>query len=265
MSQSKRRVLESTVALLQKRYGAQAIKSAAEVQPPKKPGYISTGFAALDAITGCNGLPLGALTLLSGAATSGIVTLAYKALLHAQQSTPKTWQFNVAILDLTDTFDADYVARCGIDLERLLVIRPQLETTTIDLILDLVKSGELRALLIDSLPDLTRQPAAYRHLNARLPALLQLLRPVPMALIVIDEIAAPWRRLLNLDRSWQVRQQAALHIELRRERWLTKQNDLVGYRAEATVIKSEWTHQQPTAPMEIIFNGVVKAGKTGEL
>lgn len=88
MSQIKRRVLESTVALLQHRYGAQAIQRAADVAQPKKPESVATGFAALDAITGCQGIPLGALTLLSGAATSGIVTLAYKVLLHAQQNAP---------------------------------------------------------------------------------------------------------------------------------------------------------------------------------
>ena len=47
----------------------------------------STSFPALDAITGCQGVPLGDITLFSGRTTSGKLTLAYKTLMNARPPT----------------------------------------------------------------------------------------------------------------------------------------------------------------------------------
>jgi RecA/RadA recombinase len=128
LSTGKRRQLQSTVAALQRRYGAQAIRPASDLPTPAPPPAITTGFAQLDALTGCRGIPLGALTLLSGCTTSGKTTLAFKTLAHAQQPEPasarRTALHNVARLDLNHTCDPDYLARCGVDLAHLLIVLP---------------------------------------------------------------------------------------------------------------------------------------------
>jgi hypothetical protein len=261
MSSRKQRRLESTVAALQERYGPRAVRPAADLPATERPPAFSTAFAGLDAITGCGGLPLGHLTLLSGPGTSGKVTLAYKALANAQQP-GATSRYTVALLDLGHSCDPDYLARCGLDLEYLLIIRPPIQPQTVDLLLDLVHSRQVRALLLDSLPDLLQNFATYRRFNASLARLNQLVRATGCALLLIDDPSPFWLRWFNLDRSSAIRQRVALHIEMQRERWLQQAEELVGYRAQARIRKSRWAHGQPVAPVEIYFNGTVRARAT---
>ena len=260
MPSSKPRRLESAVAAIHQRYGAQALQRGDELDM-RTVAHITTGFAALDAITGYGGVPLGALTLLSGRSTSGKLTLAYKLLAHAQR-TGAGAQHTVALLDLNRTADPDYVHRCGVDLEHLWVARPVAGQQAVNLMGDLVQHGGVRALVVDSLTDLAAAPHGLRSLHGLLPHLAQILRMRGVALIVLDEAHAPWQRWLNLDSSQRVRQAAALHIEMQREQWLQRGGELVGYRAQAHVLKRRGNAGERRAMVEIVFNGTVKARET---
>jgi recombination protein RecA len=259
MPTDKRRKLESAVAAIQQRHGPQAIRKAAEVAPAAVP-HISTGFPALDAVTGCAGIPLGAITLLSGQSTSGKLTLAYKTLANAQ-----AWG-NAVLLDLARTADPGYLHRCGVRLDRLLVVRPDdtpgALVNAVTLLLDLAQSGEVRGVLVDGLADLAAESAALRRLTASLAHLRQLLRAANCALVFTDEAHAPWQRWLDLDPGAAVRGAAALHVELQRERWLRREGQLVGYSARAKVLRSRWRSDAPQASIEIVFNGTVRAQQT---
>ncbi len=94
--------------------------------------HVATGFATLDQMTGCQGIPLGAITLLSGRTTSGKLTLAYKLLANAQRASHGGVAYTVGLVDLNRTADPDYLARCGVDLEHLLVARPQTSQQAVD-------------------------------------------------------------------------------------------------------------------------------------
>src|SRR6266851_1446752 len=79
----KRKRFESAVVGLQQRHGAQVLVPARAVE--SRPAAIATGFSGLDALLEIGGVPLNALSMLSGPCTSGKLTLAYKILSHAQQ------------------------------------------------------------------------------------------------------------------------------------------------------------------------------------
>jgi hypothetical protein len=260
---TKRRNLENTVAAIQKQYGPQALHRGSERSIMRQWPHIPTGFKALDAITGCGGVPLGATTIFSGQTTSGKLTLAFKALAGAQQ---RSRDEQVAILDLTRQSDPDYLARCGVDLDHLLIARPSPGPGVVDLLVDLLRSRQLRFVLVDSLVELMADRPTARRLNATLGLIDHTLREAGCALLFIDDPAPPWNRwaltgwLVN--RNWPVIQRSSLHVECRRERWLRQEGDLVGYQAEARVLRSRWAHGQPVAPVEIRFNGTVQAHST---
>ncbi len=262
MSATKRRRLESAVTAIHERYGPQAVRTGAEFRQVAAIPHIATGFAALDAITGCQGLPMGALTLLSGRTTSGKLTVACKFLASAQRDQRGDVAHTVALFDLNRTADPDYLVRCGVDLDALLVVRPSLQPQAVDLLGDLVQQRRLRAVVIDCLPDWLTNRAVSRRLYASLGRLQTQLRVAQCALLMLDDPSPPWRRWLNLDKSGRVRWNAALHIEMRREQWLTESGVLKGYRAQARLLKSQWVYGFPSAPMEIRFNGTVKARET---
>lgn len=255
MPRGRQRRLQSTLAAIQKQHGVGAVRKGSELTRGVIPPSISTGFQALDAITGCTGLPIGAVTLLSGLITSGKLTLGYKTLVSAQQRKHDY----VAIIDLYHHSDPDYLSRCGLDLERLLLIKPYAESRVVDLLIDLVQTQKARAVLIDGfLAD--RGIASY--LNRKLSLLNQAVRKANCALIIISEPAPPWKRWLGLDTGGALRQQTALSIEMQREQWLSENGEIVGYQANACVLKSRWAYGKPTAKVRITFNGAVKAGPT---
>ena len=80
------------------------------------PLTVSTGVAALDALTG--GWPRGALSEISGAASSGRTGVMLAALAGATRR-----EEACALVDASDNFDPASAAAAGVDLERLLWVR----------------------------------------------------------------------------------------------------------------------------------------------
>ncbi|MEZ4677305.1 MAG: hypothetical protein R2932_24115 [Caldilineaceae bacterium] len=188
--------------------------------------------------------------------TSGKLTLAYKTLAEAQG---KTGNHKTALLDLSGGSDPDYLARCGVQMERLILVRPTATTDVMQLIIDLVATGELRLLLIDSLADLFAHQRGGRRVRQMADQLVTILRASPCALLLLEEFAPGWRRWLRLERDNALTQQAALHVALRRERWLEGEGRITGYEAEALLLKSRWAESGATARIAITFNGTVRA------
>lgn len=257
MARSRRQQrLDQAVALLRQQYGEGILRRASELGRVDLPLHIRTGFAELDALTGCGGIPLDGLTILGGRTTSGKLTVAYKVLANAQASRP----LPVALLDLTQSSDPDYLARCGVVLPGLLLLRPRSGVEAVDLLLELVQSRQVQTVLVDGLPDLSAERAALRHFNRSLPALQRLLHGSGCGVLLLDEPHPPW---LGWQSSAGVEQWAALHLSLERERWLLRDDDqLHGYQARVRLHKSRWARKGGTASLGIRFNGSVHAART---
>ena len=80
------------------------------------PRTISTGVPTLDVLTG--GLPRGALSEISGPASSGRTGIMHAALAEATQR-----EEVCALVDASDSFDPASAAAAGVDLDRLLWVR----------------------------------------------------------------------------------------------------------------------------------------------
>lgn len=250
--------LEQTVAAVEARYGTGVLRRATEIA--RHVPHVSTGFSSLDMLTGCGGIPLGAMTLLSGISTSGKLTIAYKMIASAQQAYPKQV---MALVDLHGAADPDYLTRAGVNMERLLLVRPVIDRQAVDVLVDLATSRKVRLLVVNSLTDLQIDRPTYRHLTATLGRLQQALLGTRSALIWIDDPAPPWLRWFNLDKSKRIRQFVSLHVEMQLEHWLTSKSGLIrGYTARAKLHKSRWTREGRTTTVSIEFNGTIKARQT---
>jgi recombination protein RecA len=258
-----RQKFDQTAAALELRYGPGVIRRANEIV--HEVPHLSTGFSTLDALTGCNGVPLGHMTLLSGVYTSGKETIAYKTIAAAQKIYP---QQAVAVVSLHGYTDPDYLRRAGVRLERVLFIEPQvqyhaLDRQTIDVLVDLANDPSVLLILFNCLADIQKEPLLYRHLTANLGRLQQALYSTKGALLWIDDPAPPWQRFWNRDASSAVRQYAALHIEVQLEQLLLDEaGELYGYSSIAKLHKSRWTKSGRTMPVNIEFNGTIRARET---
>ena len=166
MSSGRQLKLDALVARLQLQHGPRAIRKAAPAA--ESVACHSTTFPALDAALG-GGLPRGRITEILGQATSGKLTLAAKTLAAAQRERDAL----VAWLDLPRTCDPDYLHRCGLDLDRLFVVRPHDGADALAIALHLIESGTLAALVFDGTADLAQvDPAIVSGSLERLAAIV---------------------------------------------------------------------------------------------
>ena len=90
------------------------------------PAGLAMELPELDRATGFGGVPCGKLTEITGLASSGKLTLALRALATAVRAGGVA-----AYIDLPGTFYPPAAAAMGIDLERLVVVRPKDEAAAV--------------------------------------------------------------------------------------------------------------------------------------
>ena len=93
-----------------------SITPASRLEIRQAPEMVTSGIAALDALTG--GLPRGCLTELCGSASSGRTSVMLAALAAATQRGEYC-----ALIDASDTLDPQSIAAANVDLDRLLWVR----------------------------------------------------------------------------------------------------------------------------------------------
>jgi len=243
MSSNRQRKLDAVVARLQLQYGPKAVRKAA---PPAEPiARLSTTFAELDRALG-GGLPRGRITEILGAATSGKATLAAKVLATAQTERNAL----VAWLDLPRVSDPDYLHRCGVDLSRLLVVRPRDAVDALAITLHLVESGTLAALAFDATAQSgDSSPPDPATLAGSLERLATLVTQTQTAVIFLTEPRGSSRTLAHA---------ATVRLALRHERWITRGEDVRGYEAQVAIIKYRLGQAGAVIPIRIVFNGTVR-------
>ena len=243
MPTRRRRKLDAAVARLQAKYGPRAARQGVETPRPNDVPAISTTFPELDAVLQIGGVPRGRITELVGPATSGKVTLTARiiAAAHRQHQTLAAW------LDLTHTCDPDYLHRCGVYLERLLVVHPATGADALAITLHLIESQTLAVLVFDGMAAIT--PHETAQMIGTLERLATVAPGTDTAVLFITEPQAQFRTLAHV---------AALRMAIHRERWLTRHGDVRGYAAQVRVIKHRWGRTGVTASIRITFNGTVR-------
>lgn len=250
---SRHRKLDTVIARLQLQYGPRALQRAGLPGTSDRIGCIPTTFSELDAVLtesrfrGGGGLPRGRITEIVGPATSGKVTLAAKvvAAAHRERGALAAW------LDLSRTCDPDYLHRCGVDLSRLLVVRPEDGRDALAITLHLVESNTLAVLIFDGVVDLMRLASDDESLmTGALERLGIVVTRTLTAVLFLSEPGAQYRTLAHL---------ATVRLKIARERWLTRHGDVHGYEGQVQILKNKIGRSGIVVPIRIIFNGTVRS------
>ena len=111
---------------------------------------VPTGSIGLDFALGVGGLPRGRITEIYGPEASGKTTLAIHVIAEAQR------QGGIcAIIDAEHAFDRFYAERLGVDVNRLWIAQPDNGEQALDIAEQLINSGAIDVLVIDSVAALT--------------------------------------------------------------------------------------------------------------
>ena len=147
--QKKLKALEATLGNIEKNFGKGTIMKLGANVVENIPS-ISTGSIGLDHALGVGGLPKGRVTEIYGPESSGKTTLAIHVIAEAQKAGGIA-----AFIDAEHAFDRFYAEKLGVDTENLLVSQPDNGEQALEITDNLIRSGAIDVIVIDSVAALT--------------------------------------------------------------------------------------------------------------
>ncbi len=149
VNKEKVKALQLTLDKLEKAYGKGTIMRLGE-NAIEAVEVISTGSISLDIALGVGGLPKGRVIEIYGPESSGKTTLALHAIAEAQKMGGIA-----AFIDAEHAFDRFYAQKLGVDVENLLVSQPDNGEQALEITENLIRSGAIDIIVIDSVAALT--------------------------------------------------------------------------------------------------------------
>lgn len=273
----KQAALEIALAHIEKDYGKGAVMRLGEAAERLATEVIPTGSLALDVALGAGGIPRGRVTEIFGAESAGKSTLA----IHIMAETQKLGGL-AAYIDVEHAMDPVYAEHCGLNVDSLLIAQPDSAEQALDITEQLVRSGAIDSIIIDSVAALVPQAEiegdmgdSHMGLQARL--MSQALRKLTSAIhrsrtavIFINQLrekigisygnpeVTPGGRALKF--------YSSVRIDLRRVESIKQGSEVIGNRVRARIVKNKIAAPFRVAEFDIMFNqGISRMGDLLEL
>ncbi len=148
-NKEKMKALQLTLDKLEKTYGKGTVMKLGD-NAIEAVEFIPTGSIGLNVALGIGGLPKGRVTEIYGPESSGKTTLALHAIAESQKAGGIA-----AFIDAEHAFDRFYAKKLGIDVENLLVSQPDNGEQALEIVENLIRSGAIDIIVIDSVAALT--------------------------------------------------------------------------------------------------------------
>ena len=206
---------------------------------------IPFGIPALDSLTG-GGIPKKRMTLLYGPTNVGKSYLASQICANAQkQGGTAGW------VDTELSWDSDWVAKCGVDAEKILVAQPTNGEEALEIVREMMLAG-VDVIVLDSIAGLVPTAVAEeefsynpmswqaRFINSALPKLLPNLKN-GSALVAINQVRSSLGPVAIDNMPGGLAQTFFSHflLQVRRSGWIEENKQRVGFDMEIRLRKSK--------------------------